>query len=82
MISTVDIDGDGSNDTFELQNLFDQLGFPISQAQIAGLINTVDIDSNGTLSYDEFITLLYLFNAPTKAESVDLSSYALFVSSQ
>lgn len=62
-----DKDGDGKISMQELQHLMQALGKVLSEKQLAGVINRVDIDHNGTIEFPEFIIWMN-----TKMGNVDM----------
>jgi ubiquitin-conjugating enzyme E2 N len=55
----VDVDEGGSIDEEELQLLTETLGARVSLEEAKDLIETMDLDGGGTVSFDEFMMLMY-----------------------
>lgn len=58
--SEIDEDESGKLDDGELAKLFKELDIAISRPRIRRLIRLVDSDGNGTVEFDEFLTLMHL----------------------
>ena len=55
----MDEDNSGEIEAFELKKVMQKLGNPlISDPQVLEIIREFDIDGNGTISEDEFITYM------------------------
>lgn len=61
-ISFPDSDNDGAISVRELKDMFATLGYQISRKVLRRFIRMVDVDRNGTLSFNEFVSLLVLVN--------------------
>lgn len=64
--SLFDPDGDGSITVEELGQVIRSLGQNPSEADLQDMINEVDVDGNGDIDFDEFLTLI-----ATKMEAVE-----------
>ncbi|XP_064621365.1 calmodulin-A-like isoform X3 [Lineus longissimus] len=53
-----DKDGDGHITTVELGTVMKSLGQSPSEKELQDMINEVDSDGNGTLDFDEFLTMM------------------------
>ena len=49
------LDGDGSISPDEFRTVWKSLGFKISEYQLYKLMNTIDLDKNGSISFVEFL---------------------------
>jgi len=56
----IDVDGSGKLDDFELVEMFKDQNLKFSRPKIRRLIKLVDKDRNGTLDFDEFLTLIHM----------------------
>ncbi|TFK68284.1 calmodulin mutant SYNCAM64A [Pluteus cervinus] len=56
--SLFDKNGDGKITTVELGLVFESLGQPLSETELAFRLNSVDLDHNGTLEFPEFLQLV------------------------
>eukprot|EP00051_Salpingoeca_urceolata_P026500 m.477582 g.477582 ORF g.477582 m.477582 type:complete len:641 (+) comp20867_c0_seq1:379-2301(+) len=56
--SKFDRDGNGHVTAEELKDVFSDLGEGVPAYQIRDMLNEVDIDQNGTVEFEEFLTLL------------------------
>ena len=56
---SIDVDGGGDIDEHELQLLTESLGARISLQESIALIEVMDLDGGGTVSFDEFMMLMY-----------------------
>jgi ubiquitin-conjugating enzyme E2 D/E len=56
---SIDVDGGGELDEEELQTLTESLGARVSIEEARGLIEAMDLDGGGTVSFDEFMMLMY-----------------------
>jgi len=53
----IDTSGDGSLDEEELKAVFDNIGEPVDVEVISNLIHLADEDGNGTIEWEEFVTI-------------------------
>ena len=58
-----DKDGNGEIDHSELKATFEEMGKYFSDAEIQRMIELVDTDQSGTISYEEFIAKMFGPNA-------------------
>lgn len=56
--SLFDTDGDGSITIKELETAMKKLGQNPTQAELQDMMNEVDIDANGIIDFDEFMSLM------------------------
>jgi Ca2+-binding EF-hand superfamily protein len=49
-----DRDGNGKIDEAELRQLLDALGVGFSDAQVRATLESIDLDQNGLIDFDEF----------------------------
>ena len=56
---SIDVDGGGDIDEHELQLLTESLGARITLEESKALIEVMDLDGGGTVSFDEFMMLMY-----------------------
>jgi len=56
---SIDTDGGGEIDEEELQNLTASLGSKVTIEEAVDLIKVMDLDGGGTVSFDEFMMLMY-----------------------
>jgi Ca2+-binding EF-hand superfamily protein len=56
--TVVDLDHDGMITPAELQHLWDRLGDPISDEQLAAIFAKADTNQDGLISLDEFVELV------------------------
>lgn len=56
---SIDADGGGEIDEEELQALTESLGARVSMDEAKALIEVMDLDGGGTVSFDEFMMLMY-----------------------
>lgn len=69
VFTQVDTDGNGTIDISELKILFSLLGITCSDEELSHLIKIVDVDHSGSLSFEEFVTLICLLaDAHAKAQ--------------
>jgi len=54
-----DINGDGTIDRAELDNVFKSLGKQFSQEELDRMISLCDKDKSGTLDYEEFVKKVF-----------------------
>jgi sodium/potassium/calcium exchanger 2 len=59
---TVDINGDGGIDKEELGKLFTKLGHEINSDDLETVFKSLDLDNNGTVSFVEFNSTLYVMH--------------------
>jgi Ca2+-binding EF-hand superfamily protein len=64
-----DLDGSGSIDANELAELFTKMGQGCSRDKLQMIINAVDDDGNGVVSFDEFLKIMKLFYPDRKPSS-------------
>jgi len=53
-----DKNGDGAIDAKELGGLMKKLGLTPTDAELQDMINEIDYDGNGTIDFDEFLSLI------------------------
>ena len=53
-----DDDGSGSIEHSELEAVFNNLGVKVTSEQLQGYIHIMDMDGDGSIDYDEFISFL------------------------
>jgi len=63
-----DLNGDGVISARELRKVSKQMGYRLDDSQIEGIMNENDLDSNGLLSFDEFLLTMHLNMAATSEE--------------
>ena len=54
-----DINGDGTIDRAELDNVFKSMGKQFSQAELDRMISLADKDKSGTIDYEEFVKRVF-----------------------
>lgn len=57
--SLIDVDGGGSIDPFELQQLLAAFGSPVTVEEAQAIVEKYDIDGSGTVDFVEFMILIY-----------------------
>lgn len=75
---TFDLDKDGYLNLKELADLMKQIGYPITDQEVADIINEVDIDGNGHVDFREFIQLLARKMRDAENEDELLEAFKLF----
>ena len=74
VFSTFDRDGDGTIDATELGVVMASFGVNPSQAELAKMIEDVDLDKSGAIDFQEFVTMMQsrsnTSNPEDEAESV------------
>lgn len=56
--SLLDKDGDGNISNYEIRSLMNSLGYSPSEDDISSVISKVDKDGNGSVDFDEFLTMM------------------------
>ncbi|CAF2713015.1 unnamed protein product [Rotaria sp. Silwood2] len=56
--SLLDKDGDGNISNYEIRSLMNSLGYSPSEEDISTVISKVDTDGNGSVDFDEFLTMM------------------------
>ncbi|CAF3366621.1 unnamed protein product [Rotaria socialis] len=56
--SLLDKDGDGNISNYEIRSLMHSLGYSPSEEDISTVISKVDTDGNGSVDFDEFLTMM------------------------
>jgi len=54
-----DLNGDGTIDRAELDNVFKSMGKQFSKEELDRMISLVDKDQSGTLDYEEFVKKVF-----------------------
>lgn len=62
VFSGYDKSGDGEIDVDELYEAISSAGYKCTRNDIKHFLETNDIDHNGTLDFEEFVTLLHKFS--------------------
>lgn len=58
VFSMFDVDGDGTIDSTELDNVLKDLGTPATSSELQELLAAVDTDSNGVIDFEEFCVMM------------------------
>jgi len=56
--SLLDKDGDGNITNSEIRSLMNSLGYSPREEDISSVISKIDIDGNGSVDFDEFLTMM------------------------
>ncbi|CAF3607320.1 unnamed protein product [Rotaria sordida] len=56
--SLLDKNGDGNISNYEIRSLMNSLGYSPSEEDISTVISKVDTDGNGSVDFDEFLTMM------------------------
>ncbi|CAF3615927.1 unnamed protein product [Adineta steineri] len=56
--SLLDKDGDGNITNYEIRSLMNSLGYSPSEEDISAVISKVDTNGNGSVDFDEFLTMM------------------------
>ncbi|KAK9470355.1 calmodulin [Dipodascopsis tothii] len=73
-----DRDGDGQITTKELGTVMRSLGQTPSEAELADMINEVDVDNNGTIDFPEFLTMMARKMKDTDSEEEIKEAFRVF----
>jgi Ca2+-binding EF-hand superfamily protein len=73
-----DADGGGTIDAAELKVAMRALGFEPSDKEVAKMISDVDIDSNGTIDFEEFFRMMTAKISAQDSDDEILKAFALF----
>jgi ubiquitin-protein ligase len=76
----IDVDGGGTVDAQEMQNLIIGLGTKITLEQAQNLIDQYDMDKSGSIDFEEFMTLMYKIQQGTIDLENDYLAQALLES--
>ena len=71
VFSIFDVDGDGTIDSNELDNVLKDLGTPATASELQELLAAVDTDQNGVIDFEEFCAMMSMrgpTGAPTDPE--------------
>ena len=52
-----DLNGDGSIDAHEIETVMAEIGAPLTDLEVHEMIAAADIDGNGKIEFQEFLTL-------------------------
>jgi calmodulin len=58
VFSMFDVDGDGTIDSSELENVLKDLGTPACGSELQELMSAVDVDGNGVIDFEEFCVMM------------------------
>lgn len=58
VFSMFDVDGDGTIDSSELENVLKDLGTPASGSELQELMSAVDADGDGVIDFEEFCAMM------------------------
>ena len=67
----IDTSGDGSLDAEELGEVFKSLGTDASPTLVANLVRLADADGNGTIEWDEFLSIFKVLEKMKANQAVD-----------
>ncbi|CAF3203386.1 unnamed protein product [Rotaria socialis] len=56
--SLLDKDGDGNISNYEIRSLMSSLGYSTSLEDISSVISKIDVDGDGTVDFNEFLTIM------------------------
>ncbi|KAI0238216.1 Neo-calmodulin [Lamellibrachia satsuma] len=73
-----DKDGDGTITTRELGTVMRSLGQNPTEAELQDMINEVDFDGNGTIDFDEFLTMMAKKMKSTDTEDEMKEAFKVF----
>jgi calmodulin len=76
--SLFDKDGDGTITAKELDTVMRSIGQNPTEAELKDMINEVDVDGNGTIDFDEFLTLMALKMKDTDTEEELIEAFKVF----
>jgi len=65
----IDVDRSGSLDRCEIRDLFRDMGIALSETALDGVMTKFDSDSDGTISLDEFKSMLHELNPKPEKQS-------------
>mmetsp|Transcript_8593 Transcript_8593/g.19311 ORF Transcript_8593/g.19311 Transcript_8593/m.19311 type:complete len:432 (-) Transcript_8593:122-1417(-) len=68
----IDVDGSGSLDRGEIRELFQGMGMPLSASSLDGVMETFDVDFDGTISFHEFKSILHQTQQPKSHQNQNL----------
>jgi len=68
-----DVNGDGTIDRAELDNVFKSLGKQFSQAELDRMISLADKDKSGTIDYEEFVKQVFGWSVVCRVYVVQFS---------
>mmetsp|Transcript_50356 Transcript_50356/g.107241 ORF Transcript_50356/g.107241 Transcript_50356/m.107241 type:complete len:616 (+) Transcript_50356:155-2002(+) len=77
--NAIDSDQSGALDRCELKEVFNGMGVPISERALSDILERFDVDQDGTIDADEFITAMQSHLQPKKAKNAwdSLSSWGV-----
>lgn len=78
LFSLVDTDGSGEIDTSELNYFMHTLGYYPTQSELQQIIQQVDIDQSGSISFEEFLQCMVQDIAPTFTKNDLLQGFKTF----
>ena len=73
-----DKDGDGTITVLELGSIMRSLGQTPSDAELQELIDEIDADKNGTIDFNEFVTMMSKKATHTNSESELIEAFKVF----
>jgi calmodulin len=74
----LDKNGDGSITSKELGTVMRSLGTNPTEAELADMVNEVDIDGKGTIDFPEFLTMMSRKLKDTESEEEILEAFKVF----
>lgn len=76
--SIFDRDGDGTITIKELKSVMRSLGLNPSDVELQDMINEIDLDSNGTIEFSEFLAMMTVKQKDSDADQELLEAFKMF----
>ena len=80
--SAFDENGDGSISSIEIEKVMKQLGLNPTKDEVRDLLNELDVDQNGTIDFNEFVSVMSKQSKPKNEDDELLAAFNVFDTDQ
>ena len=76
--SLFDENGDGSISSIEIEQVMQKMGYKPTKEEVNDMLNELDVDQNGTIDFNEFITLMSKQSKPKDEDEELREAFKVF----